>query len=275
MTPGAGFGPPEAATATSLRAISSATSQSPGPITSTRSRSRREILSEEASEPSAVQTEARQSSLGREPPKRPQEEAQGAALLLEAEGDPQRSITRRPAGRSRPRAGPGHSCRGSSARAAPPVTSEVTVRTSRRPKKISTSGLAMWVESRRSCAVVEGGDVEREGVPQGARRDARPEGLVDVDDVEGHGAEQRLERPTSVDRHRRGAGTGTARQRHPATDREHPRLALGRTASRAARGRRRSPSARRAPPPATPRARRPAPGARGSPARRRGARRTR
>ncbi len=71
--------------------------------------------------------------------------------------------------------------------------------------------------------LVEAGDVERDRVSQRGRPGARREGLVDVDDVEGHRPEKLLERAAQVHRDRRRAPPRPARQRDAPADREHAR----------------------------------------------------
>ena len=203
-SPGAGRGPPEAATSRSAPAISASAGVSRGPTTRTRSRSRwrdpdlGRVGRPDGRLPVAGWVEA---------PDRAQEQPQRSPLLVEAEGDPRSGLAARVA--SAPatrvdglvvgaRARPARSRRGRSARSAARSSRELVVRASRRPRKISTSGRATWVERMRSVGLVEAADVERARVAQRGRGDAGRERVVDVDEVEVDPAEQ----PSSARRRR-------------------------------------------------------------------------
>ena len=84
------------------------------------------------------------------------------------------------------------------------------MRASSRPKKISTSGRATWVDRMRSRRLVEAADVQRARVPKRDRGGARRERIVDVDDVEA-----RRPPSSSSSGRLRSIGTGAARGRGP------------------------------------------------------------
>ena len=68
------------------------------------------------------------------------------------------------------------------------------MRASRRPKKISTSGRATWVERMRSVGSWKLPTLSEREWRSAAEESAGRERVVDVDDVEVDAAEQRLER---------------------------------------------------------------------------------
>ena len=74
-----------------------------------------------------------------------------------------------------------------------------TVRASRRPKKISTSGRATWVERTRSCGAWKVATLSEKEWRSAAEETLRREGLVDVDDVERRRRQQPLDRVARAD----------------------------------------------------------------------------
>ena len=103
------------------------------------------------------------------------------------------------------------------------VAPQLEVRASRRPRKISTSGRATWVERIRSEGSWKLPTLSERECRSAAEATLGRERVVDVDEVEVDSAQQPLERPADVERQRRGPRSRPAGQRDPGAEREHAR----------------------------------------------------
>ena len=207
----------------SARARCCASEPSPGPASVTRSRMRRDRVGATALAGSRSQIVARQSRSRRKPPKRAQEQPQGAALLLVREHDLGRPIVLRgPALEIRTRADHGVVAREVALDQV--AGRRVARRAAVEAPKEQLHHLARHLRRHEALGGrVERADVQRSRVSQSGRRGARRKRLVHVHEVELGPVEEILQRARHVERHRHRAGAPEWKR---LPDRDHGGAAL-------------------------------------------------
>ena len=209
-------------------------SPSAGRTTRSRSRSRRLTRASGSVGPSNQITRLPVELLG-QAAQRAQEQAQRAPLLLGAVDDAQPPSAARAPAPARRASAPGADQlvrrRGRSAPAARPVAPLLAVRASMRPKNISTSIRATWVESTRSAGSWKVATLREWEWRSAAEPGLGAKGSWTWTMSNGTPLEQLLQGPADVDRDRGGPSPRPAGKGDALPDRQHPRVLAAPAAS--------------------------------------------